>query len=193
MPERRPEDEGSHDGVAGNFADPCKTGENRANHRLRWNSPVSSPIEPSRSDIYKPLSADEQGVFSPIGEAESGYQGGAGEGTEPRARMPADRRPRPVSAALPDPPLAAASGGPEFETTAQGSRVATSVGGVPTGSGADIIVIGHPLKREIALSQTQRQAANEWFDHDLYSGLNEQLTGAIILIMHRPHESLHSA
>jgi hypothetical protein len=107
--------------------------------------------------------------------------------------MPADRRPRPVSAALPDPPLAAASGGPEFETTAQGSRVATSVGGVPTGSGADIIVIGHPLKREIASSQTQRQAANEWFDHDLYSGLNEQLTGAIILIMHRPHESLHSA
>jgi hypothetical protein len=30
---------------------------------------------------------------------------------------------------------------PEFETTAQGSRVATSVGGVLTGRGADIIVI----------------------------------------------------
>jgi hypothetical protein len=147
---------------------------------------VSSPIEPSRSDIYKPLSADEQGVFSPIGEAESGYQGGAGEGTEPRARMPADRRPRPVSAALPDPPLAAASGCSEFETTAHGSRVATSVAGVPTGSGADIIVIGPRLKREKALSQTQRQAANEWFDHNLYSGLNEQLTGAVVLIMRAP-------
>src|SRR5215469_10531635 len=47
---------------------------------------------------------------------------------------------------------------PEFETTAQGSRVATSVGGVLTGRGADIIVIDDPLKPEEALSQTQRQA-----------------------------------
>src|SRR5947209_2869727 len=50
---------------------------------------------------------------------------------------------------------------PEFETTAQGSRVATSVGGVLTGRGADIIVIDDPLKPEEALSQAQRQAANE--------------------------------
>jgi hypothetical protein len=35
---------------------------------------------------------------------------------------------------------------PEFETTALGSRVATSVGGVLTGRGADIIVIDDPLK-----------------------------------------------
>jgi hypothetical protein len=40
---------------------------------------------------------------------------------------------------------------PEFETTAQGSRVATSVGGVLTGQGADIIVIDDPLKPEEAL------------------------------------------
>src|SRR5262249_13655775 len=74
---------------------------------------------------------------------------------------------------------------PEFETTAQGSRVATSVGGVLTGRGADIIVIDDPLKPEEALSQTQRQAANEWYDHTLYSRLNDKLTGAIVLIMHR--------
>jgi hypothetical protein len=35
---------------------------------------------------------------------------------------------------------------PEFETTAQGCRLATSVGGVLTGRGADIIVIDDPLK-----------------------------------------------
>src|SRR5437899_4846577 len=81
---------------------------------------------------------------------------------------------------------------PEFETTAQGSRVATSVGGVLTGRGADIIVIDDPLKPEEALSQTQRQAANEWYDHTLYSRLNDKLTGAIVLIMHRLHESLAS-
>ena len=77
---------------------------------------------------------------------------------------------------------------PEFDTTAQGCRLATSVGGVLTGRGADLIVIDDPLKPEEALSQTQRQAANDWFDHTLYSRLNDKLAGAIVLIMHRLHE-----
>jgi hypothetical protein len=58
---------------------------------------------------------------------------------------------------------------PEFKATAHGSRVATSVGGVLTGRGADLIVIDDPLKPEEALSQTQRQAGNEWYDHRLYA------------------------
>jgi hypothetical protein len=66
---------------------------------------------------------------------------------------------------------------PEFETTAQGSRVATSVGGVLTGRGADIIVIDDPVKPEKALPQTQWQAANACCDHSLYSRLNDKLTG----------------
>ena len=41
-------------------------------------------------------------------------------------------------------------------------------------------------------SRTQRQAANEWYDHTLYSRLNDKLRGAIVLIMHRLHESLPS-
>jgi len=76
----------------------------------------------------------------------------------------------------------------EFETTAQGCRLATSVGGVLTGRGADMIIIDDPLKPEDALSQTQRQAANDWFDHTLYSRLNDTRNGAIIVIMHRLHE-----
>jgi predicted phage terminase large subunit-like protein len=76
----------------------------------------------------------------------------------------------------------------EFETTAQGCRLATSVGGVLTGRGADLIVIDDPLKPEEALSPIQRQAANDWFDHTLYSRLNDTRTGAIVLIMHRLHE-----
>ena len=39
---------------------------------------------------------------------------------------------------------------PEFDTTAQGCRLATSVGGVLTGRGADII-IDDPLKPQEAL------------------------------------------
>jgi len=77
---------------------------------------------------------------------------------------------------------------PEFETTALGCRLATSVGGVLTGRGADMIIIDDPLKPEEALSQAQRQAANEWFDHTLYSRLNDKRRGGIVLIMHRLHE-----
>ena len=54
--------------------------------------------------------------------------------------------------------------------------------------GADIIVIDDPLKPEEALLQTQWRAANEWYDHTLYSRLNDKLSGAIVLIMHRLHE-----
>jgi hypothetical protein len=76
----------------------------------------------------------------------------------------------------------------EFITTAQGYRLATSNGGVLTGRGADIILIDDPLKPEEALSDTQRQAANEWFSHTLYSRLNDKQHGAIVIIMQRLHE-----
>jgi hypothetical protein len=46
---------------------------------------------------------------------------------------------------------------PEFDTTAQGCRLATSIGGVLTGRGADLVIIDDPLKPEEALSQAQRQ------------------------------------
>jgi hypothetical protein len=46
----------------------------------------------------------------------------------------------------------------EFMTTRQGFRLATSVGGVLTGRGADIIIIDDPLKPDEALSGTQRKS-----------------------------------
>jgi len=55
-----------------------------------------------------------------------------------------------------------------------------------TGRDADIAIIDDPLKPEEALSQTQRQAANDWFDHTLYSRLNDTRSRANIVIMHRP-------
>jgi predicted phage terminase large subunit-like protein len=76
----------------------------------------------------------------------------------------------------------------EFITTAQGYRLATSNGGVLTGRGADIILIDDPLKPEEALSDAQRQAANDWFDHTLYSRQNDKRRGAIVIIMQRLHE-----
>ncbi|MGA7868160.1 MAG: hypothetical protein WCA23_30040 [Stellaceae bacterium] len=73
----------------------------------------------------------------------------------------------------------------EFITNPQGYRIATSSGGVLTGRGADIILIDDPLKPEEALSDAQRQAANEWFDHTLYSRQNDKRHGAIVVIMQR--------
>jgi predicted phage terminase large subunit-like protein len=76
----------------------------------------------------------------------------------------------------------------EFETTAQGRRIAAGVGGVLTGRGADLIVIDDPLKPEEALSEARRRTANEWYDHTLYSRLNDKAKSAVVLVMHRLHE-----
>jgi predicted phage terminase large subunit-like protein len=77
---------------------------------------------------------------------------------------------------------------PEFMTTAQGFRLATSVGGTLTGRGSDFIVIDDALKPEEALSEAQRSAVNGWFQHTLYSRLNNKDTGCIVVIMQRLHE-----
>lgn len=58
-----------------------------------------------------------------------------------------------------------------------------------TGRGANYILIDDPLKPDEALSETQRNAVNNWFDHTLYSRLNDKTTGCIILIMQRLHEN----
>jgi predicted phage terminase large subunit-like protein len=76
----------------------------------------------------------------------------------------------------------------EFTTTANGFRLATSVEGAMTGRGAGFIIIDDPLKPDEALSETQRKAVNEWFDHTLYSRLNDKRSGCIIIIMQRLHE-----
>jgi len=76
----------------------------------------------------------------------------------------------------------------DFLTTSQGFRMSTSVGGVLTGRGADIIILDDPLKPDDALSETKRTAANEWFNNTLLSRLNSKETGIIIVVMQRVHQ-----
>jgi predicted phage terminase large subunit-like protein len=57
-----------------------------------------------------------------------------------------------------------------------------------TGRGADFIIIDDPLKPDEAISDVRRKAVNEWYDHTLYSRLNDKRNGCIILIMQRLHE-----
>ncbi|HEX4079986.1 MAG TPA: phage terminase large subunit [Rhizomicrobium sp.] len=76
----------------------------------------------------------------------------------------------------------------EFATTKGGFRLATSIGGVLTGRGADLIIIDDPLKAEEAWSDARRNAVNEWFDTALLSRLNDKTRGAIVIVMQRLHE-----
>jgi predicted phage terminase large subunit-like protein len=76
----------------------------------------------------------------------------------------------------------------ELVTTRGGSRFATSVGGVLTGRGADVILIDDPLKAADAMSETRRSAANAWFDGTLYARLNDKSQGSIVIVMQRLHE-----
>src|SRR6516165_11007216 len=75
----------------------------------------------------------------------------------------------------------------DYETTAGGYRLSTSVRGALTGRGADIIIVDDPLKADDALSESLRRSVNEWCDNTLRSRLNSLETGAIIIVMQRLH------
>jgi predicted phage terminase large subunit-like protein len=76
----------------------------------------------------------------------------------------------------------------DLSTTQKGFRLATSVGGVLTGRGANYIIVDDPLKPDEALSESRRRAVNAWFDHSLISRLDDKREGCMIIIMQRLHE-----
>lgn len=76
----------------------------------------------------------------------------------------------------------------DFETTAGGGRMATSIGGTLTGRGGDIIIIDDPIKPDEAQSDTTRNNVNDWYRTTLASRLNDKRTGAIICVMQRLHQ-----
>ena len=75
----------------------------------------------------------------------------------------------------------------EFMTTRRGVRLATSTGGTLTGRGGDILIIDDPMKPADAQSETRRRDCQQWFTNTLLSRLNDQVTGAIVLVMQRLH------
>ena len=76
----------------------------------------------------------------------------------------------------------------DFETTRQGFRMATSVNGVLTGRGGDVLILDDILKPDDALSETKRQSVNDWYDNTLLSRLNNKENGIIIIVMQRLHQ-----
>ena len=76
----------------------------------------------------------------------------------------------------------------DFETTAGGGRLATSVTGTLTGRGGDIIILDDVIKPEEANSEATRESVNNWYQSTLASRLNDKASGAIITVMQRLHE-----
>ena len=75
----------------------------------------------------------------------------------------------------------------DFETTLGGGRLSTSTGGALTGRGGDIIIVDDPLQPDMAISDVQRNACNDWFDNTLLSRLDSKADGAIVILMQRIH------
>jgi predicted phage terminase large subunit-like protein len=75
-----------------------------------------------------------------------------------------------------------------LETSAGGHRIATSVGGVLTGIGADYVIIDDPMKADDTHSESARAAVKSWFDESLRFRLERLEHSAIILVMQRLHE-----
>jgi hypothetical protein len=76
----------------------------------------------------------------------------------------------------------------EFDTTAKGYRLATSVGGTLTGRGGNFLIIDDPMKPSDAYSEVKRVQVHEWFDTTLLSRLDDKVNDVIILVMQRLHE-----
>jgi hypothetical protein len=66
--------------------------------------------------------------------------------------------------------------------------MATSVGGVLTGRGADFIIVDDPIKPGDTFSETLRKYVNDWYDNTLVSHLNNKQDGVIIVVMQRLHQ-----
>jgi predicted phage terminase large subunit-like protein len=75
-----------------------------------------------------------------------------------------------------------------FENNMGGVRIAASVEGALTGEGGDIIIVDDPHNVVEGESATQRQAVLEWWDYSMSTRLNNQKTGAYVVIMQRVHE-----
>ena len=75
-----------------------------------------------------------------------------------------------------------------FENNMTGMRLATSVDGLGTGEGGDRIMVDDPHNVKDGNSPVKRTNVIEWWDETMSTRLNDENTGAKIIIMQRVHE-----
>ena len=76
----------------------------------------------------------------------------------------------------------------KFDTSAGGSRLATSVGGSLLGIGGDILIVDDPHNTEEAESDADRKTALSWWKELSTTRLNIPKQSPLIVIMQRLHE-----
>jgi predicted phage terminase large subunit-like protein len=76
----------------------------------------------------------------------------------------------------------------KFETDKGGYRMAVSVGSSATGEGGDILILDDPHNIDEKESDVKREAAIDWFDNTWSTRLNDQQTGAMIVVGQRIHQ-----
>lgn len=74
-----------------------------------------------------------------------------------------------------------------FDNDQGGYRISTSVGGVATGEGGDVLVIDDANNVQESESELVRTSTNQWFDEVIQSRFNDPKTGALISIQQRSH------
>lgn len=76
-----------------------------------------------------------------------------------------------------------------YENDRTGYRIASSVGGLGTGEGGDVIIIDDPHKADEVESETQRASVIDWHDGTISTRFNDPATGVEIVVMQRLHEA----
>lgn len=75
----------------------------------------------------------------------------------------------------------------KFMLSQRGFRFATSVGGVTTGEGGDILIVDDPHNALDVNSSAKRKKAIDWFQQSFMSRLDDRKNGAVIVVMQRLH------
>lgn len=76
----------------------------------------------------------------------------------------------------------------KFENDKGGYRMVTSVGSSTTGEGGDVLILDDPHNIDEKERDPVRETALDWFDTTWSTRLNDQQTGAMVVVGHRIHE-----
>jgi len=74
-----------------------------------------------------------------------------------------------------------------YENDKTGYRISTSVGGLGTGEGGDIIVVDDPHNVLEGESDAKRMEVIDWWDETMSTRLNDPDTGSKVIVMQRVH------
>jgi len=76
----------------------------------------------------------------------------------------------------------------KFMLSKRGFRFATSVGGMMTGEGGDILILDDPHNAMDVNSSKKRQRTIDWFQQTFATRLDDKKNGAIVMVMQRLHK-----